>query len=200
MPAIPQLDHTSLDTISDDASSSLHARIQARATAPNQVAIPALYAGLNTGPPAGEVVGIVLGSVVGFILLIWLFSAISGNNSRGTVVDEEEVVVRRSRSPRSKRSRRSEMTSRSPRPERIIRQERIVRDTSRAPPRSAFVVQEDIRPERRMEGDDIVEVIEEGSSVAPPPRRKGRRGSSGYRYVDSSQFAGGNYPQQLVKR
>lgn len=188
------------NTILADAPTTLHASIQARqaATAPNQIGIPTLYAGLNSGPPAGEVVGIVLGSVVGFILLVWLFSALSGNN-RGSVVDEEEVVVRRSRSPRSKRSRRSEMTSRSPRPERIIRQERIVRDSSRAPPRSSFVVQEDIRPERRMEGDDIVEVIEEGSSVAPPPRRKGRRESSGYRYVDSSQYAGGNHPQQHVE-
>jgi hypothetical protein len=37
-------------------------------------------------------------------------------------------------------------------------------------------------PERRVDGDDIVEVIEEHSSISvPPPRRKGRRASSGYR-------------------
>lgn len=73
------------------------------------------------------------------------------------------------------------MTSRSPRPERIIRQERIVRDSSRAPPiqvpRNSYIVQEE-RTERRVDGDDVVEVIEEeGSSVAP--RRKSKRG--GYR-------------------
>jgi len=139
---------------------------------PNQIAIPATYQGLNSGPAPGTVVGIVLGSVAAFILLIWLFSALSGNMGGG---GEEEIVVRRERSPRSKRSRRSEMASRSPaRPERVIRQERIIRDTSRGPPRSAFVVQE----ERRVDGDDMVEVIEENSSVAP--RRKSKR-NSGYR-------------------
>jgi len=143
------------------------------------VAIPTVYQGLNAGPPPGEVAGIVLGSVAGFFLLIWLFSSLANINNNGSVV-EEEVVVRRSRSPRSRPSRRSEMASRSPRPERIIRQERIVRDSSRAPPpRSSFVVEEE-RRERRVDGDDIVEVIEENSSVGP--RRKSKRSSGNSRY------------------
>lgn len=160
------------------------------------VAIPTVYAGLNAGPSPGVVVGATLGAVAGFLLLVWLFSTL--RNSRGGVVDEE-VIVRRERSPRSRRSRRSEMrsVSRSPRQERVIRQERIVRETSRAPPpqvqRNTFIV--DDRPERRVEGDDVVEVIEEHSSVAP--RRKNRR-SSGYRSVDPNLYAGGDYPQRSV--
>lgn len=89
--------------------------------------------------------------------------------------------------------------TRSPRPERVIRQERIIRETSRGPPqtmpRSSFVVEE--RGERRVDGDDVVEVIEEHSDVAP--RRKDRRRSSGgYRSVDPDLYAGGNYPQYPV--
>jgi len=187
MPAIPARAYAPLNgndspqvqprTASADAQPLL-SHIQARQSSPNQIAIPATYAGLNDGPAPGTVIGIVLGSVAAFILLIWLFSALSGNMGGGGAADEE-IVVRRERSPRSKRSRRSEMASRSPaRPERVIRQERIIRDTSRGPPRSGFVVQEDIRTERRVEGDDMVEVIEENSSVAP--RRKSKR-NSGYR-------------------
>lgn len=48
--------------------------------------------------------------------------------------------------------------------------------------RSSFVVE----PERRVDGDDIVEVIEEQSSVAP--RRKSRRGSGTYRSVDPLMY------------
>ena len=69
-----------------------------------------------------------------------------------------------------------------------MRQERIVRD-SVPPPREPSRIREtvlvdEMRPshtERRVDGDDIVEVIEEHSSVGvPPPKRKGRK-SSGYR-------------------
>ena len=68
----------------------------------------------------------------------------------------------------------------------MVRQERIVRDVP--PPRETDRVRETVivdetRPERRVDGDDIVEVYEEhDSSVGggPPPRRKSRR-SSGYR-------------------
>lgn len=43
------------------------------------------------------------------------------------------------------------------------------------------VIVEEGRPERRVDGDDIIEVVEEHSSIdAPPPRRKSKR-SSGYR-------------------
>ncbi|KAK4548827.1 hypothetical protein LTR36_008600 [Oleoguttula mirabilis] len=173
------------------------------------VAIPTVYAGINSGPAPGAVVGIVLGSVCGFLLLIWLFWSLSNGSTfmRSTQDEEVSVVRRRSRSPRSRRSsRRTEMTSRSPaRRERVIRQERIVRDIN--PPRAPSRIRETVivddlpLPERRVDGDDIVEVIEEHSSIggAPPPRRKSRR-ESGYRSVNPDLFAGGDYPQHAVRR
>ena len=154
---------------------------------------------ITGGPAPGAVAGIVLGSIVGFLLLMWILWTLStgGGFIRTSNLEEEDVVVRRrSRSP-NRGSRRSthnrtstyqaEMRRSSPRRERVIRQERIVRDvpvtsrneTSRV--RESIIVEE--RPERRMDGDDIVEVIEEHSSIggAPPPRRKsGRRQSNTY--------------------
>ncbi|KAK5124399.1 hypothetical protein LTR85_001616 [Meristemomyces frigidus] len=182
-------------------------RLQSRQSG-NVVAIPTVYAGLNSGPSPGTVVGIVLGSVVGFLLLIWLFWSLSNSSGsllRTSTYEEADAVVRRrSRSPRSRRSsRRTEMTSRSPaRRERVIRQERIVRDIN--PPRAPSRIRETVivddlpLPERRVDGDDIVEVIEEHSD-APPPRRKSKR-ASGYRSVDADLFAGGDYPQHPVRR
>nr|POE48120.1 hypothetical protein CFP56_01448 [Quercus suber] len=134
------------------------------------VAIPAVYQGLNSGPAPGVVVGIVLGSIAGFLLLLllfWLLSNGSGGVFRTTTYREEDVVVRQpSRSPRSRRSHRTEMAERSPRRERVIRQERIVRDVP--PPREPSRIREtiivDAGPppfERRVEGDDIVEVSSE---------------------------------------
>jgi hypothetical protein len=73
------------------------------------------------------------------------------------------------------------------------------------------VIVEESRPERRVEGDDIIEVVEEHSSIdAPPPRRKSRRSAGyrsvdptpdagGYRSVDPKLFAGGDYPQRRVR-
>ena len=152
--------------------------------------IAGCYAGLNAGPAPGAVVGIVLGSIAGFLFLLWLLWILSSGTSfiRTTNLEEEDVVVRRrSRSPRSRRSHRStyqaEMRHSTSRPERVIRQERIVRDVPRAETsrvRETVIVDES-RADRRVDGDDIVEVIEEHSSVgAPPPRRKSRR-NSGYR-------------------
>lgn len=159
------------------------------------IAIPAQYEGLNSGPAPGTVAGIVLGSVAGFLLLIWLLWIASSGSGfiRATTLQEEDVVVRRrSRSRGTRRSRRTEMVSRSPRRERVVRQERIVRDIPPARDasriRETIIVEDDRRPERRVEGDDIVEVIEEHSSIGvPPPRRKSRRGSQGggYRSVYS---------------
>ncbi|KAK3699317.1 hypothetical protein LTR37_016469 [Vermiconidia calcicola] len=185
--------------------------------------IEGCYEGLNAGPAPGAVVGITLGSIAGFLFLMWLLWTLTNSTSfiRTSELNEEDVVVRRrSRSPRSRRSHRStynaEMRHTSPRRERVIRQERIVRDVP--PPRNDHsrvretVIMEE-RPERRVEGDDIVEVIEEHSSIggAPPPRRKGRRSSGGYRSVnpdfvpggyrsvDPERFAGGDYTQQPVR-
>lgn len=162
---------------------------------------PACQAGYIAGcyqfggatPPA--VVGIVLGAIAGFLLIMWLLWVLSNGTTfiQTSNLQEEDVVVRRrSRSPgrstrRSHRSTyREEMRHSSPRRERVIRQERIVRDVP--PPRMdssrvrETVIVEERGPDRRVDGDDIVEVIEEHSSIggAPPPRRKSKR-SSGYR-------------------
>lgn len=148
------------------------------------------------GATPGAVVGITLGAIAGFLLVMWLLWVLSNGTTfiQTSNLQEEDVVVshshrHRSRSPRTHRSHRStyqaEMRHSSPRRERVVRQERIVRDVP--PPREASrvretVIVEESRPERRVDGDDIVEVIEEHSSIgdAPPPRRKSRR-SSGYR-------------------
>ena len=157
--------------------------------------IAGCYQGLGRGPSPGAVVGIVLGSIAGFLFLMWLLWIMSNGTVfiRTSRFEEEDVVVsrtHRSRSPRSRRSHRSsynaEMRHSSPRRERVIRQERIVRDVP--PPREdrsrvrENIIVEESRPERRVDGDDIVEVIEEHSSIGePPPRRKSRRQSSAYR-------------------
>ncbi|KAF2102338.1 hypothetical protein NA57DRAFT_73770 [Rhizodiscina lignyota] len=182
------------------------------------VAIPATYQGLNAGPAPGTVVGIVLGSVAGFVLVIWLLWTLANYGGRGGVTAESIQVVRegRSRSPHShsRRSRRShhrtvtEVRERSRSPLPPPRNETIIVEERRsAPPpmeRETSIVEER-RTEPRVEGDDIVEVIEEGSlsvSPGPPPRRDGSRRSrrSGFRQVDPNQFGGGDYPQQRIRR
>jgi len=165
-------------SISASAPQMLQTRsLQARQQ--GTVAIPTVYAGLNSGPSPGVVVGATLGAVAGFLLLVWLFSTLSNRQNR---TEDVEIIRERPR-----RSRRSEMrsVSREPRPERIIRQERVVRGASRGPsvPRSTFIVDERPAAERRVPNDDVVEVIEEHSSVGPP-RRKSRRNSSAYRSVN----------------
>src|SRR4051794_10242443 len=67
--------------------SSLHKRQQGVV-----LAIPTTYAGLNSGPAPGAVVGITLGSIAGFIVILYIIlSAIrlSGWNQREEVVVEE---------------------------------------------------------------------------------------------------------------
>jgi hypothetical protein len=187
------------------------------------VPIPTVYQGLNSGPAPGAV-------VLGFIFLIWLLWILSNGSSfiKTTRDQEEEVVVSRQRNTHSsdrRRSRRTEMSQkpRSPRRDRVYRQERISRDfpvPARSPGvsrvRGETIFVDETRQERRVDGDDIVEVIEEHSSVGDaPPRRKSRRASSGYRSVSNLQpspqppggfrpvdpdlYAGGNYPQRSVR-
>ncbi|OCL14537.1 hypothetical protein AOQ84DRAFT_351464 [Glonium stellatum] len=163
-------------TLTGHASTSPGPRAETLALAPRAVTgiIPTYY---NLGGPgAGATVGIVLGSVAGFFLILWLFYALS--NTGGTAIaGEQEIVVRRrrSRSPHSRRSRRSTHTevrevSRSPR-----RREHIIVEERRERPRSILV------EERRVPGDDVVEVIEEHSDIRPPRRDRSRRNSA-YRY------------------
>ncbi|KAL8859495.1 MAG: hypothetical protein Q9178_003894 [Gyalolechia marmorata] len=164
--------------------------------------IPTTYAGLNRGPTPGTVVGIVLGSVAGFLLILWLiYTCVNFNAARGvSTYDEETVVRRRSRSPRSSRrspSRHAPSRSRS-------RSEVIEVSRHRSPPRretrrETVIMEERNRPppppvERE---DDIVEVIEEHSPVR---RSSGSRRVSGYRTVDPEAYGGGNRPMRKVSR
>ncbi|KAH7064587.1 hypothetical protein B0J12DRAFT_3591 [Macrophomina phaseolina] len=155
--------------------------------------IPLSYQGLDSGPAPGAVVGIVLGSVAGFLLIVWLLMTLTNLNGRNAIAGEEEIVVRERppRSPRSRRSRRSSRheireVSRSPRPhQHIVVEERRTSVPPPPPPqprpRSRSVLVEErvtSERERRVDGDDIVEVIEEHS---PPSRHRSRRDSGGYR-------------------
>ena len=100
---------------------------------------------------------------------------------------DHQHVSRRSRSPQRRSNssslssdRRRTTTSSDPIPQRdrVVRQERI----SRGAPRDASpsriretVIIDEARPERRVAGDDVVEIIEEHSDVTtttPPPPRK----------------------------
>lgn len=196
MPAIPNTSsgswnhraaHSSEPKTFPDLISPTPQQLQVHELAKRQgtIAIPSLYQNQNSSPAPGAVVGIVLGSVAAFLLVIWLFSTLTGGNTTAPLVTEEEVVVarRRSRSPRSRRSRPSEMTSRSPRRERIIRQEHIVRDTSRAPRGGErYIVTEETRGGPI--GGNTVEVVEEGDSsiVTAPRRHSSRRRSRDPRY------------------
>ncbi|KAI4117609.1 MAG: hypothetical protein LQ345_002209 [Seirophora villosa] len=172
--------------------------------------IPETYAGLNRGPPPGTVVGIVLGSVAGFLLILWLiYTCMTFANTRGATTYEEETVVRRrSRSPRSSRrspprspprslSRHAPSRSRS-------RSEVIEVSRHRSPPRretrrETMIMEERSRPPPQSveREEDIVEVIEEHS---PPRRTSGSRRVSGYRTVDPEAYGGGNRPMRKVSR
>jgi hypothetical protein len=187
--------------------------------------IPSSYPGYpSEGPAPGAVAGITLGAVAGFLLLIILIYYITnGGGGSSSLVADDEIVVRRSRThspPRrsrksqSHRSSRQEVRtivrSRSPRAQRITVEERTTIIPGPPPPRPISVderiveerIVEERRPSRRVDGDDIVEVIEEeGSSIieVEPPRRDRRRRSSGYRSVDPNQYGGGDYPQRPIR-
>ncbi|CAF9910287.1 MAG: hypothetical protein ALECFALPRED_006453 [Alectoria fallacina] len=177
--------------------------------------IPATYTGLNSGPTAGDIVGIVFGSVAGFLLILWLIYTCFGlgGGAQGTSsIVEEEVVRRRSRSPsRRAPSRRSSPRRSSPRrssPRRTVVassvsesehvMEEVRRERTRTPPprrnssrRETVVVEETtIRrpPPPAPRDDEFVEVIEEHDE--PPPRRTKK--PSGFTHVDPEAFGGGD--------
>lgn len=148
--------------------------------------LPTTYSGIDAGPPPGTVVGIVLGSVGGFLLLLWLIYTCFGMDSYQSAVYEEEIVRRRSHSPRRTASRsRSEVIEvsrhRSPQRREVRRETVIVEETRRAPPE-----------------DDIVEVIEEHSPVRQSGR--GERRDEFYRHVNPNEFGGGRGPTRKVSR
>lgn len=154
---------------------------------------------------------------------------IEGDDTEIVVRRDHHSSRRSKRSHRSRRAKTevSETSERPPPPEPRVRREpsrqrteRIIvqetrREQSRPPPpmspRSDHQGSIDIdinidrrsraQSERRVEGDNVVEVIEEESATAsesvstpdPQPKRKSR--TSGVRHVDPNQYAGGNYPR-----
>ncbi|KAF2835169.1 hypothetical protein M501DRAFT_999473 [Patellaria atrata CBS 101060] len=194
----------SLSSISEHVSSEVSKR-QQQENGISYFFLPTTYKGINDSPAPGMVVGIILGALAGFLLLIWLLSNLCTGGFQGggnVMAGQEEVVVRqRPRSPgrsrRSGHSRRSGQmreVSGSPRRSRVLVEERR---TSRPPPRPRSII---VDERRRVDGDDIVEVIEEHSDISGPPRRGSRRGSGSYRSVDPNLYAGGNYPAHEVRR
>lgn len=173
-------------TIEPQAEGALKARQNS-----DQGIYPIQYSYQQSGPAPAVVVGIVLGSVAGFLILIWLLWTVS--NSNNTVIrttgELEEVETVRTRSKGKRARSRREMQSRSgSSPQRVYRSERIIRDfppeRSRSPSvmrdRSRMretIIVEEARPERRVPGDDMIEVEMEHSSI-DVPRRKSRRQSS----------------------
>ncbi|OAL36370.1 hypothetical protein AYO20_04266 [Fonsecaea nubica] len=152
------------------------------------LAIPTTYAGLNSGPAPGALVGIVLGSVGGFILILYIILSLfrfSGWGGGGAVVAEEVIRHHRRRPSRSSPSSRSHSQPMSHasthRPERM-REETVI-------------VEEHFDPSVE---EDIVEVIEEHSPERSPPRKSNRR--SGFRTVDPAEFGGGGRPMRKVSR
>ena len=180
--------HQSLESV-ENPLSLLSRRQNAQPNPANPTLIPFTYAGLNSGPPPGEVVGIVFGSVGGFLLILWLIYTCFNMGNADSSIEEEVVVRRRSGSPRRTVSRsrsRSEVIEtrqRTPPPRRETRRETVVLEETRRAP-----------VERE---DDIVEVIEEHS---PPRRSGGSRRQSGYRTVDPEAFGGGGRPLRKVSR
>ena len=163
--------------------------------------IPAFYAGENTDPSPGEVVGIVFGSVAAFLLVLWfIYTCINFSNQwgRSSVIDETRV---RSRSPR-----RRSVSSRSE--TEIIEVERTHRSRSRtrSPPRrqsrrrETVIIEETRRsqPPPRSEPDEVVEVFEEHSPVRRESKKERR--SSGFRTVDPTEYGGGDRPMRKVSR
>lgn len=174
----------------------------------------------TSGAKPGVVVGATLGAVIGFIFLSWLIWLLTASKGTGMIegsdITDVHVTRRTYSEPRSRRTRRtrthrSEMSERSSPPrrrERILVEERRRAERSRPPPppppreeppspeierEREHIEVEERDTERRVEGDDVVEVFEEQSDMTPePPRGK----KSGYRTVDPDEYAGGNYEQR----
>ena len=174
--------------------------------------IPANYAGLDSGPTPGTVVGIVFGSVAGFLLLLWLiytcFGLGGGQQNRSSVV-QEEVIRRHSRSPSRRRSSPRRSPSFRSESEVIEQRSTRTRERTRTPPpprremreRDTVIIEETIRHPRTPPPppeDDMIEVIEEHDSP-PRPRRK-KDIASGFRTIDPQEPGGGNRPLRKVSR
>ncbi|OOF95361.1 hypothetical protein ASPCADRAFT_207835 [Aspergillus carbonarius ITEM 5010] len=157
------------------------------------VFIPATYNPNGLSP--GAVAGVVIGSVLGFIFLLYLIflalgsgrrfssepSTEAGTETMSEIVVEEEEEHRR----RPPRRRRREVV------EEIIesggsrRSRRSRRSGGRGDQR--IVVEESVTSPDR---SDVVEVLEEHSSVEGPDRRRRRSRPGHYRAVDPGAYGG----------
>lgn len=213
-PRLPSPDTPLLPTRTTPLSRTLASllRRQTTVTTTANPIIPATYSGLNSGPPAGTIVGIVFGSVAGFLLILWLIYTcfgLGGAQGSSSIV-EEEVIRRRSRSrspPRRAPSRRPSTRRSSPRRTVVessesasVAMEEVRRERSpprRAPSRRAetIIVEETItrQPPPAPREDEFVEVIEEHE-----PRRKKKSGT--IRHIDPEAFAGGDGEFRRINR
>ena len=164
----------------------------------NPSIIPSTYSGIDSGPSPGTVVGIVFGTVGGFLLLLWLLYTCFNLGGTSGAFYEEEIIRRRSRSPRRQPSSRSRSEVIE-----VQRQRSPRRDPSprREPRRETIIIEETRRPALERE-DDIIEVIEEHSPVRRSRRGSGREsgGAGSYRIVDPDAFGGGSRPPRKVGR
>lgn len=196
-----------------------------RALRTNVIPLSYNTSGPNPSTTVGIVLGSVAGFLLLFGLIWFATTGRRSGMIEGDEVTDIHVSRRshsasRSRRTRRTRTARSEMTERSspvrsppprsrPRTERIVVEETRRTERSQPPPapppmstsspeitreRESIYEREETR-ERRVEGDDVVEVIEEESELSSDaPKRK----KSGYRTVDPNAYAGGNYPQREV--
>ncbi|KAJ5613999.1 hypothetical protein N7528_007653 [Penicillium herquei] len=149
--------------------------------------IPSSYGRMHSSPPPGTVAGIVIGSVGGVVLILYLtFLALNpGGLARGSSSSLDEEVVVTSRRAGSRRSRSNNTIE--------VVEERDRRSSYRRRPsprddRDHIIVEESMTS-ATSEGRDVIEVVEEESSmvssVSTRPPRRARSHRSGVRTVDA---------------
>ncbi|PKX93911.1 uncharacterized protein P174DRAFT_460048 [Aspergillus novofumigatus IBT 16806] len=148
------------------------------------VSIPASYGRLDDSPSPGTVAGIVLGSVAGFIFLLYLAYLGLGLNNKPPPDDVEVSTVSMSTTTESALGRRVRRARRGGEEE-----------SRRHPDDDHIVVEESMTSASRTDEGDVVEVLEEPSSVdgpVAPARSRSRRSrvSGSYRTVDPYEYGG----------
>ncbi|GAQ10540.1 hypothetical protein ALT_7861 [Aspergillus lentulus] len=157
------------------------------------VSIPASYGRLDDSPSPGTVAGIVLGSVAGFIFLLYLAYLGLGLNNKPSPDDVEVSTVSMSTTTESALGRRARRARRGGRIEVVEEEER----RRRHPDDDNIVVEESMTSASRTDEGDMVEVLEEHSSIdgpVAPARSRSRRSrvSGSYRTVDPYEYGGGS--------
>ncbi|KAF7136796.1 hypothetical protein CNMCM5793_006310 [Aspergillus hiratsukae] len=152
------------------------------------VSIPASYGRLDSGPSPGTVAGIVLGSVAGFIFLLYLAYLGLGLNNKPPDDVEVSTVSMSTESALSRRARRARRGGGGI---------EVVEERRRPRADDHIVVEESVTSASRTDEGDVVEVIEEHSSIdgpVAPPRSRSRRSrvSGSYRTVDPLEYGGGS--------